>query len=73
MRHRYGIDPWGSPYWLLIESTAAREWRVTVYSFGPNRRRDIDATPSDDRDDGQSRATSDDVAVTQITRLPSSD
>lgn len=73
VRRRYGIDPWGSPYWLLIESTAAREWRVTVYSFGPNRRRDMAATLSDDRHDGQSRATSDDLAATQITRLPASD
>lgn len=73
LRRRYGIDPWGSPYWLLIESTAAREWRVTVYSFGPNRRRDVAATPSDDRRDGQSRATSDDVAATQVTRLPASE
>ncbi|MGH9254415.1 MAG: hypothetical protein ACRD3C_07580 [Vicinamibacterales bacterium] len=73
VRHRYGIDPWGSPYWLLIERPAAREWRVTVYSFGPNRRRDVTATPSDDRHDGRSRATFDDVAATQITRLPASD
>jgi hypothetical protein len=68
VRRRYGIDPWGSPYWLLIESTAAREWRVTAYSFGPNRRRDIDTTLREDPDDGQSRATSDDVAATQTTR-----
>jgi hypothetical protein len=72
-RRRYGIDPWGSPYWLLIESTSAREWRLTAYSFGPNRRRDAAATPSDDGHDGQSRVTSDDVAATQIARLPASD
>ena len=41
VRRRYGIDPWGSPYWLLFERAARGEWDVTVYSFGPNRRRDI--------------------------------
>jgi len=40
-RRRYGIDPWGSPYWLLVEAEPAGGPRVTVYSFGPNRRRDI--------------------------------
>ena len=73
VRRRYGIDPWGSPYWLLIENTPVQEWRVTVYSFGPDRRRDVDATPLDDRHDGQSRATSDDVVATRITALPASD
>lgn len=40
MRRRYGLDPWGSPYWVEVERDAAA-WRVTVYSFGPNRRRDV--------------------------------
>lgn len=43
LRHTYGIDPWGSPYWLLVETIAAGERQVAVYSFGPNRRRDGDA------------------------------
>jgi hypothetical protein len=73
VRRRYGIDPWGSPYWLLVERMAAREWRVIVYSFGPNRRRDNAATPSDYSHDGQSRTMSDDVVAMQITRMPPSD
>jgi hypothetical protein len=68
VRRRYGIDPWGSPYWLLIERTTAQEWRVTAYSLGPNRRRDLASTRSDDGSDGDPRATSDDVVATQTTR-----
>lgn len=60
MRRRYGLDPWGSPYWLEVERDAQAS-RVTVYSFGPNRRRDIaSATP----DDG------DDVSSTRMRQLP---
>jgi hypothetical protein len=68
-RRRFGIDPWGSPYWLLIESTTAGGSRVTAYSFGPNRRRDIDVTLPDD----QQPLASDDVAATHISRRPASD
>ena len=38
-RRRYGVDPWGTAYWV-------RTWtddlghHLIVYSFGPNRRRD---------------------------------
>lgn len=38
-RADYFIDPWNSPYWVRHRCTSSRE-RVTVYSFGPNRRRD---------------------------------
>ncbi len=41
VRRKYGIDPWGSPYWLLVERESAVNRRLTVYSFGPNRRRDL--------------------------------
>ena len=47
VRRTYGIDPWGSPYWLLVERDSASDNRLTVYSFGPNRRRDV----SEDGDD----------------------
>lgn len=50
VRRLYGIDPWGSPYWLLVEPDGANDRRVTLYSFGPNRRRDV-AEPGDDGDD----------------------
>ena len=73
VRRRYGIDPWGSPYWLLVERNTPREWRVTAYSFGPNRRRDIAPTHPDERHDYQSPATMDDVAATRVTRVPTSD
>jgi hypothetical protein len=39
IRHQFGIDPWGSPYWLEVERTKDQH-DVAVYSFGPNRRRD---------------------------------
>ena len=38
-RRRFGVDPWGTAYWVeAVREDGAR--RVTVYSFGPNRRRD---------------------------------
>ena len=41
-RRRFAADPWGTAYWLR----AARSGDgviVTLYSFGPNRRRDLDS------------------------------
>jgi hypothetical protein len=38
-RRRYGVDPWGTAYWVEAEGEGAMR-RITVYSFGPNRRRD---------------------------------
>jgi hypothetical protein len=55
-RREYGIDPWGSPYWLLVERESAMDRRVTVYSFGPNRRRDLSEA-------------GDDIADTRMTRV----
>lgn len=40
LRRKYGIDPWGSPYWLEVTRGDSDQRQVTVYSFGPNRRRD---------------------------------
>jgi hypothetical protein len=39
-RRRYAVDPWGTAYWLLMESGAEGTPVLSVYSFGPNRRRD---------------------------------
>lgn len=39
-RRRYGIDPWGKAYWLETEGSGANAI-VAIYSFGPNRRRDL--------------------------------
>jgi hypothetical protein len=60
LRHKYGIDPWGSPYWLLAEIDD--EQQLSVYSFGPNRRRDLsdDAIAESD--------TGDDVVATTVNR-----
>lgn len=41
IRRQYGVDPWGSPYWLSVEKISGNEQLVVVYSFGPNRRRDV--------------------------------
>lgn len=41
-RRQFAVDPWGTAYWMRItrgETVAT----VTIYSFGPNRRRDLDA------------------------------
>lgn len=40
VRNEYGIDPWGTAYWLSVEKLNDEERQVIVYSFGPNRRRD---------------------------------
>jgi hypothetical protein len=39
VRHRYAVDPWGTPYWIAIRADANGR-HIIVYSFGPNRRRD---------------------------------
>jgi hypothetical protein len=43
LRHRYAIDPWGLSYWILIKPLPDGSRSLTVYSFGPDRRRDSDA------------------------------
>lgn len=48
LRQKYGIDPWGSPYWLEMERARDGRRLVTVYSFGPNRRRDSVDDRADD-------------------------
>lgn len=40
MRKQYGIDPWGTAYWISVEKLSDDERKVVVYSFGPNRGRD---------------------------------
>jgi len=48
-RRGYFLDPWNNPYWIHFD----RRTRVGhVYSFGPNRRRDIAVRRSDDDDPG---------------------
>ena len=49
-RRQFAVDPWGTAYWMRIargETIAT----VTIYSFGPNRRRDLDATGVGSGDD----------------------
>jgi hypothetical protein len=36
-RRRYAVDPWGTAYWIRFTPDPQS---LTVYSFGPNRRRD---------------------------------
>jgi hypothetical protein len=42
VRHRYVIDPWGLSYWVFVLPLTDGTTRLTVYSFGPDRRRDSD-------------------------------
>jgi hypothetical protein len=61
LRHRYAIDPWGLSYWVLIKPLPDGSRSLTVYSFGPDRRRDSDAgTQSGDSIDN------DDISATGI-------
>lgn len=55
VRRMYGIDPWGSPYWVLVERESPDSRRLTVYSFGPNRRRDLTGDGDDIRNTGLKR------------------
>jgi len=40
LRRRYAVDPWGMSYWLHSEVLPDASLKLTIYSFGPNRRRD---------------------------------
>lgn len=54
----YVIDPWGMAYWIRVSGTELQPRRVTVYSFGPNRKRDSTAE----------RGGGDDVLVVGLLR-----
>lgn len=62
VRKEYGIDPWGTAYWISVERLNDEEWRVTVYSFGPNRQRDSQKGNRDQRNAG------DDIAAVGVLR-----
>jgi hypothetical protein len=51
LRRSFAIDPWGTSYWLLVLKWRDGTTHVTVYSFGPNRRRDSDANMANPRGD----------------------
>lgn len=55
-RRRYAVDPWGTAYWVRT-SRDAGSTMATVYSFGPNRRRDVDADAVYTGDDIVARTT----------------
>lgn len=44
-RRGYFLDPWNNPYWIVFDRRARTG---AVYSFGPNRRRDLRARQLDD-------------------------
>jgi hypothetical protein len=50
-RRRFAADPWGTAYWLRIDRSGAGVV-TTLYSFGPNRRRDLDSRAVTLRDVG---------------------
>jgi hypothetical protein len=39
-RRRYGVDPWGTAYWIDTNPARGGAQSIVIYSFGPNRRRD---------------------------------
>lgn len=55
-RRRFAVDPWGTAYWIRVRRMRDQA-AVTVYSFGPNRRRDTDAEDSRGGDDILARTT----------------
>ncbi|MFN2566537.1 MAG: hypothetical protein ABR499_16185 [Gemmatimonadaceae bacterium] len=42
-RRRYGVDPWGTAYWIDTDPPRGDTRAIVIYSFGPNRRRDSEA------------------------------
>ena len=62
IRRKYGVDPWGTSYWVRFRKAGDEEQRVVVYSFGPNRRRDGDEDKMGEGDSG------DDIFVTGTLR-----
>jgi len=60
-RHRYVIDPWGLSYWVLIVPLPDGSMELTIYSFGPDRRRD-----SDEGTGSGGIETDDDIGITGI-------
>lgn len=62
MRKQYGIDPWGTAYWISVEKLSDEERKVVVYSFGPNRGRDGQKDTRGQADAG------DDIAATGLLR-----
>jgi hypothetical protein len=73
LRHRYAVDPWGLSYWLYAVRLPDGSFQLTVYSFGPNRRRDsAEGTPgasdsADDDDIGETGILMSDIDVEQQT------
>lgn len=49
-RRQFAVDPWGTAYWMRITRDDILA-TVTIYSFGPNRRRDIDPAATRSGDD----------------------
>lgn len=49
-RRQFAVDPWGTAYWMRV-SRGDVFATVTIYSFGPNRRRDLDAAATRSGDD----------------------
>jgi hypothetical protein len=65
LRHRYAIDPWGLSYWLLVKPQPDGSRIVTVYSFGPDRRRN-----SDEGTNATGTSGDDDISATGILPAP---
>ena len=59
-RREFAADPWGTAYWLRVERGGRDAVVATLYSFGPNRRRDMeprDVTLRETGDDVYARLT----------------
>ncbi len=67
-RRRYGVDPWGSSYWVRVEEAPDGSADVEVYSLGPNRRRDQGA--QNKGDDIMARRSIDPYASGDTTAIP---
>ncbi len=45
------LDAWNSPYWFSFARSSERSAKVVLYSFGPNRRRDLASDPTSGQGD----------------------
>ncbi len=69
---RHYLDPWNNPYWIAYQSAPGKAGGTAVlYSFGPNRRRDLVLSENEEAEFGSLEAqgaSSDDIRV--VIRLP---
>lgn len=62
---QFYLDAWNNPYWVAFERKDAQRGNMILYSFGPNRRRDLDP-----KQRGERAHAGDDVKIELEIRAP---